>query len=568
MKRSVAIALVLAPLAAAQEMQYELDAPAGVTRYGQAVAALPDVNGDGLPDFALSAYFQRVELHSGADGALLGLRENAVLGYGYALANAGDTDGDGRADLLVGSPGFLPNFNYLDPVPSPGFVDLLSGADASLLRRFDEPTCGDEDFGCFDEEFGQSLLSLGDVNGDGSADFAIGAPAHVYAAFVKGEDDPGHVYAFSGADGSRLWTASGVLPRAGFGVSMSALPDLDGDGVADLAVGAPGAAYSNEATPVPAAEIDLISGASGALLHRISQPPLPFQNDANGFGATLATVPVPGALPHLLVGRRESYWEAYFNTGVMLVDLQGKLLGSTEDMGDLGNQLGISVAAGDVTGDGQPELLVGHGTRSRLALFDSTMSWRNGLGVGNYAFLLELPAIGNIATSCAVLGDVTGDGVADFLQGESSAGGDTQHYGRVRVFRGGPGPWTKLGGATPDPRSVPILFPALTRTPLTAYSPDSSLTVSVHTPAYGVVFNSIGRLVVGLQTQNLPLAGGVLLPAPLLSVDFVNFPDDVPLIVHLPASLASGLTFYMQVGLVDLLDGNISLSDAWQGELP
>ena len=120
MKKSVAIALVLAPLAAAQEMQYELDAPAGVTRYGQAVAALPDVNGDGLPDFALSAYFQRVELHSGADGALLGLRENAVLGYGYALANAGDTDGDGRADLLVGSPGFLPNFNYLDPVPSPG----------------------------------------------------------------------------------------------------------------------------------------------------------------------------------------------------------------------------------------------------------------------------------------------------------------------------------------------------------------------------------------------------------------------------------------------------------------
>jgi hypothetical protein len=561
MKKSVVIALVLAPLAGAQELQYELDAPAGVTHYGQAVAALPDVNGDGLPDFALSAYFQRVELHSGADGALLGLRENAVLGYGYALANAGDTDGDGRADLLVGSPVFLANFDYHNPVPSPGFVELLSGADASLLRRFDEPTGGDE-------EFGQSLLSLGDVNGDGRADFAIGAPAHVYKAFVKGANDPGHVYAYSGADGSPLWTASGVLPRAGFGVAMSALPDLDADGVPDLAVGAPGAAGSDVAPPVPLPEIDLISGASGALLRRIPQPSWPIQPMVNGFGATLATVPVPGALPHLLVGRRQSYWPSVLNPGVMLVDLQGKLLGNTQDMGDSGNQLGISVAAGDITGDGQPELLVGHGTRSRLSLFDSTMSWRNALGAGNYAFLVDSPMIGIIATSCAVLGDVTGDGVADFLQGESSAGGDTQHSGRVRVFRGGPGPWTKLGGATPDPRSVPILFPALTRTPLTAYSPDSSLMVTVHTPAYGVVFNSIGRLVVGLQTQNLPLAGGVLVPAPLLSVDFVNFPDDVPLIVQLPASLASGLTFYMQVGLVDLLDGNISLSDAWQGVLP
>jgi len=559
--KTLLFALALAPLVAAQELQYELDAPAGVTHYGQAVAALPDVNGDGLPDFALSAYFQRVELHSGADGALLGLRENAELGYGYSLAGAGDTNGDGRADLLVGSPGFLANFDVLNPVPSPGFVELLSGADASLLRRFDEPTGSDE-------EFGQSLLSLGDVNGDGRADFAIGAPAHVYAAFVPGADDPGHVYAYSGADGSPLWTASGVLSHAGFGFSMSALPDLDGDGVADLAVGAPGAADSNLATPVPLAEVDLVSGASSALLRRIPQPSSPIQPMVNGFGATLATVPVPGALPHLLVGRRQSYWPSVLNPGVMLVDLQGKLLGNTQDMGDSGNQLGISVAAGDITGDGQPELLVGHGTRSRLALFDSTMSWRNGLGAGNYAFLLDPPQIGNIATSCAVLGDVTGDGVADFLQGESSAGGDTQHYGRVRVFRGGPGPWTKLGGATPDPRSVPILFPALTRTPLTAYSPDSSLMVSVHTPGYGVVFNSIGRLVVGLQTQNLPLAGGVLVPAPLLSVDFVNFPDDAPLIVHLPASLASGLTFYMQVGLVDLLDGSITLSDAWKGELP
>ncbi len=353
MKIAIAV-LAFAPLAGAQVLQYELDAPAGVTHYGHAVAPLGDIDGDGVPDFALSALSQRVELHSGATGALLAVRENAVAGYGYALASAGDTDGDGRPDLLVGTPGPFAGTD-MDPLPTPGFVELLSGADGSLLHRFDEPAGPDD-------EFGWSVLSLGDVNGDGRADFAIGAPAQDYAAFVPGVDPPGHVYAYSGADGSLLWVAQGVLPRASMGVSLAALPDLDGDGVGDLAAGAPGAA-AGFGTVEPLAEIDLLSGATGVLLRRLLQPDWPGSDNwfSTGFGGTLATVPVPGGLPHLLVGRRLSYYPAWQNSGAVLVDLQGKLLGFTDSMGDWDNQLGVSVAAGDITGDGLPELLLGNG---------------------------------------------------------------------------------------------------------------------------------------------------------------------------------------------------------------
>jgi hypothetical protein len=96
-------------------------------------------------------------------------------------------------------------------------------------------------------------------------------------------------------------------------------------------------------------------------------------------------------------------------------------------------------------------------------------------------------------------------------------------------------------------------------------SPDSQVRVGV--TALKQDFFSIGRLVVGLQTQFLPLAGGVLVPEPQLSVWFVNMPEDVPLALNLPASLPSGLAFWVQLGLVEP-DGSITLSDAWKGELP
>src|SRR5262249_32776316 len=156
-------------------------------------------------------------------------------------------------------------------------------------------------------------------------------------------------------------------------------------GVGDLAVGAPGAAYADAAWPVPPAEVDLVSGASGALLRRLPQPHLPKLNYPNGFGATLATVPVPGGLPHLLVGRRESYWWNFVNTGAMLVDLDGQLLASTQPLGIFDDFTGISVAAGDVTGDGSPELFVGKGNGGSLEEFAADLSWRNALGSYSYA---------------------------------------------------------------------------------------------------------------------------------------------------------------------------------------
>ncbi len=196
-------------------------------------------------------------------------------------------------------------------------------------------------------------------------------------------------------------------------------------------------------------------------------------------------------------------------------------------------------------------------------MFNSDLSWRNALGA--YDGIVGPPMLGSIATSCSVLGDVTGDGIGDFVTGESVAGGGAQASGRVRVYRGGPGPWTDVGGGTAGGLHPPQLFPCLTRAPITAYSPDSKLRIEVD--AKHVSHDSLGRLVVGLQTQSLPVAGGILVPMPQLSEWFVNLPDDAPLSVNLPASLPSGLTFWVQVGVVSP-GGNITLSDAWKGVLP
>src|SRR5690606_32306769 len=95
------------------------------------LAAAGDVDGDGLTDVLVGAWRAdgqtgRVELRSGADGALI--RQHVGNGpedrMGYALCGMGDLDGDGRADYALGATqeGF-----------GPGYVRVVSGASGALL---------------------------------------------------------------------------------------------------------------------------------------------------------------------------------------------------------------------------------------------------------------------------------------------------------------------------------------------------------------------------------------------------------------------------------------------------
>jgi hypothetical protein len=106
--------------------------------------------------------------------------------------------------------------------------------------------------------FGACLTELGDLDGDGAAELAIAAPGSAEGGMASGL-----ATVFSGADGSPLWSASGG-PFDGYGTSITAVEDLDGDGRAELAIGVP----FDDDGGFNAGAVELRSGATGALLWR------------------------------------------------------------------------------------------------------------------------------------------------------------------------------------------------------------------------------------------------------------------------------------------------------------
>ena len=230
-------------------------------RLGAAVAAVGDVNQDGWPDFAIGAPGQataanlgQVLVHSGADGSvLLALRgPSEASEYGSVISAAGDVDADGHPDVLVGAP----QANRPPNALRSGAAFVYSGRSGALLHRFDGARP--------DEALGSALAGVGDWDQDGYGDLAVGVPLA-----GQGGSHAGAVRVFSGRDGSLLLELLGEAAGDRFGSALAAAGNLTPNAVGDLWVGAPEADPNGLSR---AGSVSLVAGGGGDLVTRLDGP--------------------------------------------------------------------------------------------------------------------------------------------------------------------------------------------------------------------------------------------------------------------------------------------------------
>ncbi|MCK6530368.1 FG-GAP-like repeat-containing protein [Myxococcota bacterium] len=232
--------------------------------FGRSVSSAGDVNGDGYGDVVVGARdYDNGETNEGAAflylGSPMGLSASAswtaesdqATGYfGYSVSSAGDVNGDGYADVVVGASA------YSDGESFEGAAFLYLGSPSGLSASASWTAESDQ----ANAYFGTSVSSAGDVNGDGYGDVVVGAYAH-----DQGETDEGGAFLYlgssSGLSASASWTAESDQESTSFGYSVSSAGDVNGDGYADVVVGA--YRYDNGEIDEGAASLYLGNGGDG-----------------------------------------------------------------------------------------------------------------------------------------------------------------------------------------------------------------------------------------------------------------------------------------------------------------
>ena len=218
---------------------------------GWDMAVAEDHNGDGVADLFVGAPGREqgeVHLISGRTGETLQVYTSGVArdAHGWRLSTVPDLDGDGRQDFVVGAP-----MTTTDAGHTVGAARVMASGTGKVLHRWEGAHQG--------ALFGEMVCGLGDLNGDGRAEIAVSA------VYTRAEEGPleGTVTIYSGADGAVLRHWKGRQRGELYGRMLSRAGDYDGDGIGDLAIGAP---WHEHAGAKRAGRFEIRSGATGEIL--------------------------------------------------------------------------------------------------------------------------------------------------------------------------------------------------------------------------------------------------------------------------------------------------------------
>ena len=392
--------------------------------FGVSLDGAGDVNGDGYDDVIIGADSYnsgtgRVYVYHGSASGLSTTANRTLTGagvsyyFGVSVAGVGDVNRDGYGDVMIGADGYnsYTGRAYL-------YLGSASGIGSLAKSTFAAPTTG--------IDFGYTLAGAGDVNGDGYDDVIIGAGYY--------NSGTGRAYVYRGmSTGVTLAVATTLTGEAVgdyFGDAVAGVGDVNGDGYDDVLVGAEGNEsgtgraylYLGSPTGLSSTVTTTLSGATMGDYFGISLAGAGDVNDdghddvivgAYGYGAS--------------IGRAYVY---HGTTGGLSTTAATTITGETTS-----NYLGGSVAGvGDVNNDGCSDVAVGadyySAGRGRVYLHEGSAS---GVSATAVTTLTGVSAGDRFGYAVAGAGDVNNDGNDDLLVG---ATGYSIRTGRAYVFHG------------------------------------------------------------------------------------------------------------------------------------